>query len=94
MVLVQVGASGIAKLGIQQPLTMDKILTRLLQKAEVQGDEALRAKVCAMCGIAGVELLAGDKDAAHNTYQEILKTVNDKHERLRVDSLQRCVQWH
>lgn len=92
MLLMQVGASGIAKLGIQQPLTMDEILMRLLHKADIQGDEALRAKVSSMCGIAAVELLMEDKESAYHTYEELLEVMGDKHQRIKVDSLQRCVQ--
>ncbi|KAL9249583.1 E3 ubiquitin-protein ligase SHPRH-like protein [Drosera capensis] len=82
----QVGSSGIRSLE-QSPMTMDEILSVLVSKTKIEGEEALRKLVSSLNGLAGVAMIRGERSQALLLYKEAL-TISEEHsEDFRLDPL-------
>ncbi|XP_021866581.1 uncharacterized protein [Spinacia oleracea] len=82
----QVGGSGIRSLQ-RSPMTMDEILSVLISKTKLEGEDALRKVVSSLNGLAGIAILQGELSNAASFYKEALALAEDHAEDFRVDPL-------
>lgn len=82
----QVGSSGLRSLQ-QSPMTMEEILSVLVSKTKVEGEEALRRLVVALNALAGIAILDQNYSQAVSLYQEALALAEDHCEDFRLDPL-------
>ncbi|GFY84449.1 RING-finger, DEAD-like helicase, PHD and SNF2 domain-containing protein [Actinidia rufa] len=82
----QVGSSGLRSLQ-QSPMTMDEILSVLVGKIKVEGEDALRKAVVALNGLAGVAIIKQDFSQAASLYREALTLAEEHSEDFRLDPL-------
>ncbi|KAL6980869.1 RING-type E3 ubiquitin transferase, partial [Sarracenia purpurea var. burkii] len=82
----QVGSSGLRSLQ-QSPMTMDEILSVLVGKTKVEGEEALRKSVVALNGLAGIAIIKQDFSQAASLYREALDLAEEHSEDFRLDPL-------
>ncbi|XP_052201128.1 uncharacterized protein LOC127807364 isoform X2 [Diospyros lotus] len=82
----QVGSSGLRSLQ-QSPMTMDEILSVLIGKTKVEGEEALRKLVVALNGLAGIAVIKQDFSPAASLYREALGLAKEHSEDFRMDPL-------
>ncbi|CAH8371515.1 unnamed protein product [Eruca vesicaria subsp. sativa] len=82
----QVGSSGLRSLQ-QTPMTMEEILTVLLKKTQIEGEEALRVLIVALNGIAGISMLKQEFSEAVSLYKEALRITEEHAEDFRLDPL-------
>lgn len=82
----QVGSSGLRSLH-QSPMTMDEILSVLVGKTKVEGEEALRKSVVALNGLAGIAIIEQDFSKAVSLYREALALAEEHSEDFRLDAL-------
>ncbi|GAB2216917.1 hypothetical protein Drorol1_Dr00000067 [Drosera rotundifolia] len=82
----QVGSSGIRSLE-QSPMTMDEILSVLVSKTKIEGEEALRKLVSSLNGLAGVAMIRGELSQALLLYNEGLTIAEEHYEDFRLDPL-------
>ncbi|PHT52525.1 hypothetical protein CQW23_06987 [Capsicum baccatum] len=82
----QVGSSGLRSLQ-QSPMTMEEILSVLVSKTKVEGEEALRRLVVAMNALAGIAIINHNYSQAVSLYQEALALAEDHSEDFRLDPL-------
>ncbi|KAF3613481.1 hypothetical protein FXO38_36222 [Capsicum annuum] len=82
----QVGSSGLRSLQ-QSPMTMEEILSVLVSKTKVEGEEALRRLVVAMNALAGIAIINQNYSQAVSLYQEALALAEDHSEDFRLDPL-------
>ncbi|CAL5322829.1 unnamed protein product [Camellia sinensis] len=82
----QVGSSGLRSLQ-QSPMTMDEILSVLVGKTKVEGEEALRKSVVALNGLAGIAIINQDFSQAASLYREALALAEEHSEDFRLDPL-------
>ena len=68
-------------------ITMDKLVKKLTSDAKVESEEAHRKLICAINGIAGVEVLMDNISAAIEFYEQAISSWK-KHSDLHTDSLQ------
>lgn len=82
----QVGSSGLRSLQ-QSPMSMDEILSVLVGKTKVEGEEALRKTVVALNGLAGVAVIKGEFSQAVSLYREALALADEHFDDFRLDPL-------
>ncbi|WMV19954.1 hypothetical protein MTR67_013339 [Solanum verrucosum] len=82
----QVGSSGLRSLQ-QSPMTMEEILSVLVSKTKVEGEEALRRLVVALNALAGIAIINQNYTQAVSLYQEALALAEDHFEDFRLDPL-------
>ncbi|XP_059300867.1 uncharacterized protein LOC132053054 isoform X3 [Lycium ferocissimum] len=82
----QVGSSGLRSLQ-QSPMTMEEILSVLVSKTKVEGEEALRRLVVALNALAGIAIINQNYSQAVSLYQEALDVAEDHSEDFRLDPL-------
>lgn len=82
----QVGGSGLRALQ-RSPMSMDEILSVLISKTKVEGEEALRKVVSSLNGLAGIAIIRGELSNAASLYKEALALVEEHFDDFRVDSL-------
>lgn len=82
----QVGSSGLRSLQ-QSPMTMEEILSVLVSKTKVEGEEALRRLVVALNALAGIAIINQNYSQAVSLYQESLALAEDHSEDFRLDPL-------
>ncbi|XP_055828610.1 uncharacterized protein LOC129896695 isoform X3 [Solanum dulcamara] len=82
----QVGSSGLRSLQ-QSPMTMEEILSVLVSKTKVEGEEALRNLVVALNALAGIAIINQNYSQAVSLYQEALALAEDHSEDFRLDPL-------
>ncbi|CAI9091902.1 OLC1v1027013C1 [Oldenlandia corymbosa var. corymbosa] len=82
----QVGSSGLRSLQ-QSPMTMEEILSALIGKTKVEGEDAVRKLVSAINGLAGIAILKKDIAQAVSLYKEALAVAEENAEEFRLDPL-------
>ncbi|KAG6402018.1 hypothetical protein SASPL_138887 [Salvia splendens] len=82
----QVGSSGLRSLQ-KSPMTMEEILSVLIGKTKVEGEEALRKLVVALNGLAGISMIKQDFQQAVLLYKEALDLVKEHRDDFRLDPL-------
>lgn len=82
----QVGGSGLRSLQ-QAPMTMDEILSVLICKTKIEGEEALRKVVSSLNGLAGIAIIQGELSRAASLYKEALALADEHSKDFRVDPL-------
>ncbi|XP_057541140.1 uncharacterized protein LOC130818900 isoform X2 [Amaranthus tricolor] len=82
----QVGGSGLRSLQ-SSPMTMDEILSVLISKTKIEGEEALRKVVSSLNGLAGIEIIRGELFNAITLYKEALALSEEHSEDFRLDPL-------
>ncbi|CAK9136717.1 unnamed protein product [Ilex paraguariensis] len=82
----QVGSSGLRSLQ-QSPMTMEEILSVLVDKTKVEGEEALRQLVVSLNGLAGIAIIKQDFPQAVALYKEALALTEEHSEDFRLDPL-------
>ncbi|KAK9741867.1 hypothetical protein RND81_03G134600 [Saponaria officinalis] len=82
----QVGGSGLRSLQ-RSPLTMDEVLSVLISKTKLEGEEALRKVVSSLNGLAGIAILQGEVSNAASLYKEGLALAEEHSEDFRLDPL-------
>ncbi|KAL3834738.1 hypothetical protein ACJIZ3_009474 [Penstemon smallii] len=82
----QVGSSGLRSLQ-KSPMTMEEILSVLVGKTKVEGEDALRKLVVALNGLAGIAIIKEDFPQAVSLYKESLSLVEEHSEDFRLDPL-------
>ncbi|GAX82125.1 hypothetical protein CEUSTIGMA_g9553.t1 [Chlamydomonas eustigma] len=91
----QAGSGGLKALTNQgAPMSMDEILGVLIAKAKVEAEEAQRALVGSLNGLAGVMLLEGQVEEAVKTYREAVRVIEENKQSVRTDPLQRLHTLH
>ena len=68
-------------------VTMDQVLQKLIDTTKLECEEAHRKLICAMNGLAGVELLREDVSSAVKCYQDAMKSWESNKD-INTDSLQ------
>ncbi|KAL0303988.1 UNVERIFIED_CONTAM: E3 ubiquitin-protein ligase SHPRH [Sesamum radiatum] len=82
----QVGSSGLRSLQ-KSPMTMEEILSVLIGKTKVEGEDALRKLVVALNGLAGIAIIKQDFPGAVSLYKEALDLVEEHSCDFRLDPL-------
>ncbi|KAL6530383.1 hypothetical protein OROHE_014736 [Orobanche hederae] len=82
----QVGSSGLRSLQ-KSPMTMEEILSVLIGKTKVEGEDALRKLVVALNGLAGIAIIKQDFPQAVSLYKEALDLVEEHSDDFRLDPL-------
>ncbi|XP_059666858.1 uncharacterized protein LOC132312497 isoform X2 [Cornus florida] len=82
----QVGSSGLRSLQ-QSPMTMEEILSVLVGKTKVEGEESLRKAVVALNGLAAIAIIKQDFSQAVSLYKEALALAEEHSEDFRLDPL-------
>lgn len=82
----QVGSSGLRSLQ-KSPMTMEEILSVLIGKTKVEGEEAIRKLVVALNGLAGISMIKQDFPQAVSLYKEALDLVKQHSDDFRLDPL-------
>ncbi|GFP89386.1 E3 ubiquitin-protein ligase shprh [Phtheirospermum japonicum] len=82
----QVGSSGLRSLQ-KSPMTMDEILSVLIGKTKIEGEDALRKLVVALNGLAGIAMIQQDFPQAISLYKEALDFVEEHSDDFRLDPL-------
>ncbi|KAK6155990.1 hypothetical protein DH2020_010238 [Rehmannia glutinosa] len=82
----QVGSSGLRSLQ-KSPMTMEEILSVLIGKTKVEGEDALRKLVVALNGLAGIAIIKQDFPQAVSLYREALDLVEEHSDDFRLDPL-------
>ncbi|XP_024639582.1 E3 ubiquitin-protein ligase SHPRH isoform X3 [Medicago truncatula] len=82
----QVGSSGLRSLQ-QSPMTMEEVLTVLISKTKIEGEEALRRLVIALNALAAIVTIQNDFSQAASLYNESLTLVEEHSEDFRLDPL-------
>ncbi|KAI3458420.1 hypothetical protein Pfo_015083 [Paulownia fortunei] len=82
----QVGSSGLRSLQ-KSPMTMEEILSVLIGKTKVEGEDALRKLVVALNGLAGIAMIKQDFPQAVSLYKEALDLVEEHSDDFRLDPL-------
>ncbi|XP_047328470.1 E3 ubiquitin-protein ligase SHPRH isoform X2 [Impatiens glandulifera] len=82
----QVGGSGLRALQ-KSPMTMEEILSVLVGKTKVEGEEALRKSVVAMNALAAISIIKEDFVQAALLYKESLGLAEEQSESFRLDPL-------
>ncbi|KAL0298265.1 UNVERIFIED_CONTAM: E3 ubiquitin-protein ligase SHPRH [Sesamum radiatum] len=82
----QVGSSGLRSLQ-KSPMTMEEILSVLIGKTKVEGEDALRKLVVALNGLAGIAIIKHDFPGAVSLYKEALDLVEEHSCDFRLDPL-------
>ncbi|KZV51925.1 snf2 histone linker phd ring helicase [Dorcoceras hygrometricum] len=82
----QVGSSGLRSLQ-KSPMTMEEILSVLIGKTKVEGEDALRKLVVAVNGLAGIAMIKQDYKEAVSLYKEALFMVQEHSDDFRLDPL-------
>ncbi|KAH9620305.1 hypothetical protein KSS87_014794 [Heliosperma pusillum] len=82
----QVGGSGLRSLQ-HSPLTMEEVLSVLISKTKLEGEEALRKVVSSLNGLAGIAILRGEATNAASLYKEGLALAEEHSEDFRLDPL-------
>ncbi|CAA0836655.1 Unknown protein [Striga hermonthica] len=82
----QVGSSGLRTLQ-KSPMTMEEILSVLIGKTKVEGEDALRKLVVALNGLAGIAIIKQDFSQAVSLYKEALDLAEGHSGDFRLDPL-------
>ncbi|XP_051143623.1 uncharacterized protein LOC127260028 isoform X2 [Andrographis paniculata] len=82
----QVGSSGLRSLQ-KSPMTMEEILSVLIGKTKIEGEDALRKLVVALNGLAGIAIIKQDFPQAAMMYKEALNLVEEHSDDFRLDPL-------
>ncbi|XP_073129793.1 uncharacterized protein [Henckelia pumila] len=82
----QVGSSGLRSLQ-KSPMTMEEILSVLIGKTKVEGEDALRKLVVALNGLAGIAMIKQDYKEAVSLYKEAVFIVEEHSDDFRLDPL-------
>ncbi|KAL3653381.1 hypothetical protein CASFOL_003062 [Castilleja foliolosa] len=82
----QVGSSGLRSLQ-KSPMTMEEILSALIGKTKIEGEDALRKLVVALNGLAGIAMIQQDFPEAISLYKEALDFVEEHSNDFRLDPL-------
>ncbi|CAK9139795.1 unnamed protein product [Ilex paraguariensis] len=82
----QVGSSGLRSLQ-QSPMTMEEILSVLVDKTKVEGEEDLRKLVVSLNGLAGIAIIKQDFPQAVALDKEALALTEEHSEDFRLDPL-------
>ncbi|KAL0316994.1 UNVERIFIED_CONTAM: E3 ubiquitin-protein ligase SHPRH [Sesamum angustifolium] len=82
----QVGSSGLRSLQ-KSPMTMEEILSVLIGKTKVEGEDALRKLIVALNGLAGIAIIKHDFPGAVSLYKEALDLVEEHSCDFRLDPL-------
>ncbi|KAA8533961.1 hypothetical protein F0562_031478 [Nyssa sinensis] len=71
----------------QSPMTMEEILSVLVGKTKVEGEEALRKAVVALNGLSAIAIINQDFSLAVSLYKEALGLAEEHSEEFRLDPL-------
>ncbi|KAL8154369.1 hypothetical protein V2J09_012129 [Rumex salicifolius] len=82
----QVGSSGLRSIQ-QSPMSMDEILTVLVSKTKVEGEDAIRKVVSSLNGLAGIAIIRSELSHAVQLYKEALALAEEHAEEFRLDPL-------
>ncbi|KAG9149766.1 hypothetical protein Leryth_021853 [Lithospermum erythrorhizon] len=82
----QVGSSGLRSLH-QSPMTMEEILSVLIGKTKIEGEDALRKLVVALNALAGISIIKKDYPQAMSLYMEAMSLAEGHAEDFRLDPL-------
>ncbi|EPS69408.1 chromatin remodeling complex subunit [Genlisea aurea] len=82
----QVGSSGLRSWQ-KSPMTMEEILSMLIGKTKLEGEDALRKIVVALNGLAGIAMIKKDTSEAVSLYREALNLVEENADDFRLDPL-------
>uniref|UniRef100_UPI0037E80854 E3 ubiquitin-protein ligase SHPRH n=1 Tax=Semicossyphus pulcher TaxID=241346 RepID=UPI0037E80854 len=75
-------------------MTMEELLKSLQKKCRVECEEAHRQLVCALNGLAGINIIRDEFVEATEMYREVLRSSEEHKGRLKTDSLQRLHATH
>lgn len=82
----QVGSSGLRSLQ-QSPMTMEEILSVLVGKTKVEGEEALRRLVVSLNALAAIAVIKQEFSQSASLYKEALTVIEEHSEDFRLDPL-------
>ncbi|KAL8135332.1 hypothetical protein AgCh_010118 [Apium graveolens] len=82
----QVGSSGLRSLQ-QSPMTMEEILSVLVGKTKLEGEEALRKLVVSLNALAAIAVIKQEFSQSASLYKEALTLIEEHSEDFRVDPL-------
>ncbi|XP_056169116.1 uncharacterized protein LOC115679829 isoform X2 [Syzygium oleosum] len=82
----QVGSYGLRSLQ-QSPMSMEEVLTVLIGKTKIEGEEALRRSVVALNGLAGIAIIEDNSAHAVSLYKEALDLAMEHSEDFSLDPL-------
>ncbi|XP_030540542.1 E3 ubiquitin-protein ligase SHPRH [Rhodamnia argentea] len=82
----QVGSSGLRSLQ-KSPMSMEEVLTVLIGKTKIEGEEALRRSVVALNGLAGIAIIEDNPSHAVSLYKEALDLAMEHSEDFSLDPL-------
>lgn len=82
----QVGSSGLRSLQ-HSPMSMEEVLTVLISKTKIEGEEALRRSVVALNGLAGIAIIEENPSHAVSLYKEALDLAMEHSEDFSLDPL-------
>ncbi|KAK1388404.1 E3 ubiquitin-protein ligase SHPRH [Heracleum sosnowskyi] len=82
----QVGSSGLRSLQ-QSPMTMEEILSVLVGKTKLEGEEALRRLVVSLNALAAIAVIKQEFSQSVLLYKEALTVIEEHSEDFRVDPL-------
>ncbi|XP_067840174.1 E3 ubiquitin-protein ligase SHPRH [Heptranchias perlo] len=75
-------------------MTMEELLKSLQKKCCTECEEAHRQLVCALNGLAGIQIIRGEFVTAAEYYREVLRSSEEHKDKLQTDSLQRLHATH
>uniref|UniRef100_UPI00398F525C E3 ubiquitin-protein ligase SHPRH isoform X3 n=1 Tax=Pristiophorus japonicus TaxID=55135 RepID=UPI00398F525C len=75
-------------------MTMEELLKSLQKKCCTECEEAHRQLVCALNGLAGIQIIRGEFETAVEYYREVLRSSEEHKAKLQTDSLQRLHATH
>ncbi|XP_072912668.1 E3 ubiquitin-protein ligase SHPRH isoform X2 [Hemitrygon akajei] len=75
-------------------MTMEELLKSLKRKCSTECEEAHRQLVCALNGLAGIQIIKGEFSSAAEYYREVLRSSEEHKDKLHTDSLQRLHATH
>ncbi|XP_069742136.1 E3 ubiquitin-protein ligase SHPRH isoform X2 [Narcine bancroftii] len=75
-------------------MTMEELLKSLQRKCSTECEEAHRQLVCALNGLAGIQIIRGEFTSAAEYYREVLRSSEEHKDKLQTDSLQRLHATH
>ncbi|XP_032877734.1 E3 ubiquitin-protein ligase SHPRH isoform X2 [Amblyraja radiata] len=75
-------------------MTMEELLKSLQRKCSTECEEAHRQLVCALNGLAGIQIIRGEFASAVEYYREVLRSSEEHKGKLQTDSLQRLHATH
>jgi len=75
-------------------MTMSELLESLIKKTRAEAEDALRAYIAALNGMAAMHCICDEWASAVDKYRDVLRIADEYKEKLNVDSLQRIHTMH